>query len=332
MTGDLDYTVRWFRDDDLDYYIHHLNNSLYNEYDEERFKWKFLANPFKLDIVPIAMVEETKTGKLVGFNSFLPLELNTGSAHFPIVQGCDGYIETTHRRKGLFQRTIHFMTDYFSGRDPELLLGFNFVESLGAARKAGSISTASINRWFFKPCQVKTRLTRVIDLDISRSSVKEIHEIYQENSSNQVLHIHRTLNYLKWRFDESPLRDYEMYEYRVGDLSGYIIFSTIKDEEGRMELSIDDYFPQFPDADVFFMVLNEILRWHQDVELVELYTMNNDVVDREVPKMGLEKDLEPRYTLIMKPINLELVDGEIFRDGVNLSDIGAWHLTKSDIY
>ncbi len=332
MTVDPDYTIRWFRDDDLDYYIRHLNNSLYNEYNEARFKWKFLGNPFKLDMIPIAMVEETRTGKLVGFNSFLPLELNTGSSHFPIVQGCDGYIETTHRRKGLFQRTIHFMTDYFSGGTPELLLGFNFVESLGAARKAGSISTASINRWFFKPGQLGARLTRAVDLDIKLSSVREIHEIYQKNSRGQVIHIHRTLDYLEWRFVESPLRDYEMYEYRVGDTSGYIIFSTIRDEEGRMELSIDDYFPLFPDADVFFMVLSEILRRHQDVEMVELHTMNNDVVDREVPKMGLEKDLEPRYTLIMKPINLELVNGQILRDNVNLSNISVWHLTKSDIY
>jgi hypothetical protein len=330
MTTDLDYAIRWFRDDDLGYYIKHLNNSLYTEYDEERFRWKFLGNPFKLDMVPIAMVEETKTGKLVGFNSFLPLELNTGSTHFPIVQGCDGYIERKHRRKGLFQRTIHFMTEYFSGGSPELLLGFNFVESLGAARKAGSISTASINRWFFKPGQVEGRLTGSID--IRQINVNRVHEVYQENSRDQVIHIHRTLEYFEWRFVESPLRDHEMYEYSVGDTSGYIIISTVRDEKGRKELSIDDYFPPFPDADVFFMVLSEILGRHQDVEVVELYTMNNDVVDREVPKMGLEKDLEPRYTLIMKPINLELVEGKVLRDGVNISDIGAWHLTKSDIY
>ena len=330
MTLNQDYAVRWFRDEDLDYYIHHLNNSLYTEYDEDRFKWKFLDNPFKLDIVPIAVVEELSTGKLVGFNSFLPLKLNTGSSHFPIVQGCDGYVEREHRRKGLFQKTIHFMTDYFSGRAPELL-GFNFVESLGAAKKAGSLSTAHINRWFFKPEQVGERVG-VIDYKLTRSNVKQIHKIYQENSRGQVIHLHRTLDYLEWRFVDSPLRDYEFYEYNVGDSSGYVICSTIEDEAGRMELSIDDYFPPFPNSNIFFMILGEILRQHQDVEIVELYTMNNDVVDREIPKMGLEKDLEPRYTLIMKPINLELVDGQILKDGINLSDISYWHLTKSDIY
>jgi len=327
-----DYTVRWFVDEDLDYYLHHLNNSLYNDYDEDRFKWKFQDNPFRLNIVPIAVVEELKSGKLVGFNSFLSLELNTGSVHFPIVQGCDGYIEKEHRRKGLFQKTIHFMTEYFTGRAPELLLGFNFVESLGAAKKAGSISTASINRWFFKPDQVGERLTRDSDLEFTRSKTGQIHKIYQENSQNEVIHIRRSLVYLEWRFKRSPLRDYEIYEYNIGEINGYIIFSTIKDEEGRLELSVDDYFPSFPDADVFFTILNEILQRNQDVEMVELYTMNDDVVDREIPKMGLEKDLEPRYTLIMKPINLKLTDGRIIKAGVNLSDIGSWHLTKSDIY
>ncbi len=332
MTTNQDYTVRWFKDGDLDYYIHHLNNSMYNEYDKERFEWKFIDNPFMLGIVSIAMVEEKNTGKLVGFNSFLPLELNTGSDHFPIVQGCDGYIEREHRRKGLFQKTIHFMTSYFSGRAPELLLGFNFVESLGAAKKAGSVSTASINRWFFKPDQVGEVLTRSVDLVLSRSNVRHIHEVYQDNSIGQVIHIHRNLDYLEWRFVESPLRDYEFYEFIVGDSSGYIICSTIKNEEGRMELSIDDYFPPFPNADIFFMILKEILQMHQDVEIVELYTMNDDVVDREILQMGLKRDLEPRYTLIMKPINLELVNGQIIKEGINLSETSSWHLTKSDIF
>ena len=332
MVVDPNYLVRWFTEDDLDYYIQHLNNSLYNEYNEELFRWKFLENPFKIDIVPIAMVEEIKTGKLVGFNSFLPLELNTVSTQFPIIQGCDGYIERGHRRKGLFQKTIHFVTDYFSGGGPELLLGFNFVESLGAARNAGSISTTSINRWFFEPYQIEMKLDRVNELELNRSNVSRVHEIYQETSGGHVIHLHRTLEYLEWRFVESPLRDYEICEYSLGDTRGYIIFSTIEDEEGRMELSIDDYFPPLSDANVFFRILHKILDEYPNVEIVELYTRENDVIDVEVPKMGLEIDREPRYTMIMKPIKLDIVDDQIIRNGINLSDIGAWHLTKSDIY
>ncbi len=185
MGTNSDYFVRWFNEDDLDYYMFHLNNSLYNQYDRERFLRKFQQSAYKLDIVPIAIFEERKTGKKVGFNSFLPLEIKTGNTIIPIVQGCDGYIERNHRRKGLFQKPIHFMTDHFSEYGPELLLGYNFVESLGAAKKAGSISTALINRWFFKPNRIETELTSVSDLSVNRTNIRRIHDIIKSTRKHR---------------------------------------------------------------------------------------------------------------------------------------------------
>ena len=99
-----------------------------------------------------------------------------------------------------------------------------------------------------------------------------------------------------------------------------------------MELSIDDYFPVFPDANLFFTILRDILKEFQDIDVIELYTRNNDVLDRALIQIGLEKDQEPRYTLIMKPIKKEITGDQILRDGVNLSNIENWHITKSDIY
>ena len=332
MTTNSDYNVRWFKEADLDYYIFHLNNSLYNQYDEERFHWKFLQSPYKLDIVLIAIVEERKTGKPVGFNSFLPLEIKKGNTIIPVVQGCDGYIERDHRRKGLFQKTIHFMTDYFSDMGPELLLGFNFVESLGAAKKAGSKSTALINRWFFKPNQIVTRLEPISDLRLTRISHKRAHDIYQCNLKKHVIHLHRTQEYLDWRFNKSSLRGYVLFEYKTDDHCGYIVVSCIEDEEGKMELSIDDYFPVFTDGNIFFTILRSILKEFQDIDVIELYTRNNDVLDRALIQIGLKKDQEPRYTLIMKPIKKENSMDQNLENGVNLFNIEKWHITKSDIF
>ena len=332
MTTNSDYSIRWFKEADLDYYMFHLNNSLYDQYDEERFQWKFLHSSHKLDIVPIAIVEERKTGRPVGFNSFLPLEIKTDNTIIPIVQGCDGYIERDHRRKGLFQKTIHFMTDYFSDKGPELLLGFNFLESLGAAQKAGSISTALINRWFFSPNQIITRFDLISNLCIIRSDYRRAHDIYQCDSKKKVIHLHRTQEYLDWRFNKSPLRDYNFFEYQTSDHSGYIVVSSIEGEDGKIELSIDDYFPIFPDANLFFTILRDILKEFQEIDVIELYTRNNDVLDRALIQIGLEKDQEPRYTLIMKPIKKEISGGKIMGDNVNLSNTNNWHITKSDIY
>jgi hypothetical protein len=224
------------------------------------------------------------------------------------------------------------MTDYFSDKGPELLLGFNFVESLGAAKKAGSISTALINRWLFKPNRIEIGLDPISDLSLTRTNHRRVHNIYQRSSKEQVIHLHRTQEYLDWRFNKSPLRDYILFEYQTGDHSGYIVVSSIEDEEGKTELSIDDYFPVFTDANLFFTILREILKEFQDIDVVELYVRNNDVLDRALIQIGLEKDQEPRYTLIMKPIRKGISGSQILRNDVNLSNTKNWHITKSDIY
>ena len=143
----LGYEVRWFRDGDLDFYISGLNRTLYDRYDEGRFQWKFLESPSSLDFVPIAVVVEEGSGKPVGFNSFLPLEVRAKGGDFLAIQGCDGFVDRKHRRKGLFQKTLHFMTVELAGKGPEVLIGFNFAGSTGAAQKAGSSVACDVDRW-----------------------------------------------------------------------------------------------------------------------------------------------------------------------------------------
>ena len=130
------------------------------------------------------------------------------------------------------------MTDYFSDKGPELLLGFNFVESLGAAKKAGSISTALINRWFFKPNQIVTRLEPISDLKLTRINHRRAHDIYQCNLKKKVIHLHRTPEYLDWRFNKSSLRDYFLFEYKTEDHGGYIVVSCIEDARASVYFSI----------------------------------------------------------------------------------------------
>ena len=40
--------MRWFREDDLQWYVDGLNKALWSEYDEKVFNWKFRDNPFNL--------------------------------------------------------------------------------------------------------------------------------------------------------------------------------------------------------------------------------------------------------------------------------------------
>jgi hypothetical protein len=74
------------------------------------------------------------------------------------------------------------------------------------------------------------------------------------------------------------------------------------------------------------------LKKFQYIEVVELYTSNNDVLDRALFQTCLEKDKDPRYTLIMKTIKKGVSGDQTLRVGVNLFNNEEWHITKSDIY
>ena len=331
-----DYLVRWFREDDLEYYMAGLNRTLYDRYDEERFRWKFRDSPFNLGFVSIAVVEEAESGEPVGFNSFLPLEVRAGPDTFLAVQGCDGFVDMEHRRRGLFQRTLHFMAEELRGRGPEVLIGFNFAGSTGAAQKAGSQVACDVDRWHLDLREIDTdRLRGGEDVSLSGASDEEIHDIYMGWASEETrIHFHRTPEYLRWRFDDPPLRDYMLYKVEVNGVPrGYVATSTAEDEDGLTELSIDDCIPPFSDAMPFPNILGEILGIVDDVSKVEMHTRHGDLLGEAVGRLGFSAEPEPRYTVIMKAIdNVETRGERIFRGGLELTQIGNWYFTRSDIY
>lgn len=330
------YEVRWFRDGDLDSYISGLNRTLYDRYDEGRFRWKFVESPFSLGFIPIAVVVEEGSGEQVGFNSFLPLEVRAKGEVILAVQGCDGFVDREHRRRGLFQRTLHFMAEELAGRGPEVLIGFNFAGSTGAAQKAGSSVACDVDRWHLDVSEL-----RVMDflgrgsVELSPIGVEEAYEIYEERSSvGSPIHFHRTLEYMKWRFLDSPLRNYQIYGVDVDGIAvGYVVASTAEDEEGVLELSIDDCIPPFSEGIPFPAVLKGILEQKEGIGRVEMHTLHEAPIRENVREMGFTAEPEPRYSVIMKAIDgVETRRERIYRGDVELTRIEGWHLTKSDIY
>ena len=169
-----DYNVRWFNEDDEEAYITGLNRNLYDEYNEAIYDWKWRKNPISVGFTSIAVVEH-KTDGPVAFNSFLPIEIRQGKQVFKAVQGCDGFVEREHRRRGLFQKTLIFLEDETLRLDAEFLMGFNLVEAAGAARKAGSELAYDMNKCFLKP--EKAQKTRG-DIELEPINVGTLHRLY----------------------------------------------------------------------------------------------------------------------------------------------------------
>jgi hypothetical protein len=322
-----DYKIRWFKEEDLSKYISGLNHTLYTEYNFARFKWKWIDSPSTLGFITIAVVEDP-SGLPIAFNSFLPLNIRSGKDIIKVVQGCDGYVDPEYRRMGLFQKTISFMASELQNKGPEILLGFNFAGATGAATKAGSYATTSFQEWKL----TEPNLNIDSNIIVERIDVEEYSKVYESWAcSTRMLHLDRSLEYLKWRFNKAPRREYRLYKIKDQETIGCVAVSLGEDTEKTVDLTLEDYSPNLADHSIFSSTLKFIFEDFRGVDEILLTTGGGSPIERIVNNLGFKPT--PRFTLIMKPIaNVSEKEGKIYRNDMELTDISNWHITGSDIY
>ncbi len=323
------YTCRWFEPSDLDAYIRGLNVNLYDEYDEARFKWKMRDTPWSLGFVSIAVVEHG--GEPVAFNSFLTLRVRRGDDVFPIVQGCDGFVEPEHRRMGLFQETLKFMFKELSGRGIEMLMGFNFSGSAGAAQKVGSALTGDVHALCAKAVDLAERSVEGEDaVDVKPCSLEELHDIYEHWATTTTkLHYHRTSEYLRWRHSH-PIRRSSFYRIRDAGEEGYAAVSLERDGESNA-LFLEDYTPIMQRHHVASALIKRIMEWGEPINEVYLTAPTSSPVYAAAQGLGFTPD--HFYTLIMRNIRgLEERGKKLYRGGIELTNVTDWHIASSDVF
>lgn len=325
-----EYFVRWFEEGDLTAFIDGLNVDLWDEYDEDVFNWKFRENPFDLGFTSIAVVEHSPTGIPVAFNSFLPLEVRSGDGVFMSVQGCDGFVDRGHRRRGLFQRTLAFLSEEMRGRVPEVLIGFNLLEAAGAAHKAGSELAYDLDK-----CKIESGalggLPARRDLELTPIGVERLHELYEGwATGSRVLHFHRSLPFLRWRVHGHPVRKSRPFEVLLdGGSRGYVVIDLME-EQGGLTMTLNDYTPGLLGG-LLQETLAALLEMNPEVTTVELNASGRSRLESLAVGMGFE--VLPWYTVIMMALNNTRQEGRaVYRGDVKLSDHQLWHVTNSDIF
>jgi hypothetical protein len=323
------YRVRWFQDSDLDAYIRGLNETLYEEYDEARFRWKMVDTPYSLGFVTIVVAEHS--GVPVAFNSFLPLQVSMRRESFPIVQGCDGFVEPEHRRMGLFQETLRFMFSELAGKGPEMLMGFNFAGSAGAAQKVGSTVTGDVHALCAKASELaKVRVAGDDGVEVKPCSLEVLHHIYETwAASTPKLHYQRTLEYLRWRYSH-PIRRSSFYSLRDGDEEGYAAVSLECDGASHT-LFLEDYTPILHKTHVALALIKEVLQNSGPINEVYLTETVGSPMNEVAHRLGFVSD--HIYTLIMKNIlGLEEKGKRLYRGGIELTNVAEWQIVSSDVF
>jgi hypothetical protein len=323
-----DYTVRWFHDeDDVPAYISGLNKALYDAYDESVYDWKWRKNPNRLRFTPIAVVEH-KTDGPVAFNSFLPLKIRRGEEVFKAIQGCDGFVDREHRRRGLFQLTLRFLEEEKDKLDAEFLMGFNLVEAAGAAQKAGSEFAYDVNKCFMKPEKVKKARKPVM---VEPINVDELHREYMGWAlSSRLFNVNRSLEYLKWRTMMHPFKRIQAYRVDYdGQLVGYVVTDKVTEGE-KTTLTINDYNPGLMNKHLGSITEN-LVGLNPDATVLEMDTIQGGERQRTARRLGF--DVVPWYQVIMKALNGTRQEGGlVYRGALRLSSIRNWHIAESDIY
>jgi hypothetical protein len=322
------YIVRWFNEDDVEAYIAGLNRALYDEYNEAFYDWKWKKNPINVGFTPIAVVEH-KTDGPVAFNSFLPIEIRRGKQVFKAVQGCDGFVESEHRRRGLFQRTLFFLEEETLRLDAEFLMGFNLVEAAGAARKAGSELAYDMNKCFLKPKEVNKTPSRTVELE--PINVRTLHRLYMGwAEKSRLFNVNRSLEYLRWKIDLHPFK--KMQPYRISfehNIIGYLVTDKVTEGE-KTTLTINDYNPGLINRHLSGIVEN-LAALNEDITVIEVDTIQGGERQKTALKLGFE--IVPWYQVIMKALRgAEQRGGEVYWRGLKLSHIRNWHLAESDIF
>lgn len=323
-----DYTVRWFNDDDVDAYIAGLNRALYDEYDKGIYDWKWRKNPTKIGFTSIAVVEHVKDGP-VAFNSFLPIEIRRGKQVFKAVQGCDGFVEREHRRRGLFQKTLLFLEKEAPNIDAEFLMGFNLVEAAGAARKAGSELAYDMNKCFLKPEEV--RRTRGRGVEFEPIDIETLHGLYLEwAEASRKFNVNRSIEYLRWKTEQHPFKKVQSYRVTQDqETVGYVVTDKVTEGE-KTTLTINDYSPGVINKHLTGVVQN-IVAMNDDITLIEVDTVQGGERQKTARRLGFE--ITPWYQVIMKALRgTEQRGGDLYWRGLKLSQIRNWHLAESDIF
>ncbi|TFH19154.1 hypothetical protein E4H04_01080 [Candidatus Bathyarchaeota archaeon] len=323
-----DYSVRWFNEGDVDAYIAGLNKALYDEYDEAIYDWKWRRNPNSVGFTSIAVVEHRIDGP-VAFNSFLPMEIRRGAEVFKAVQGCDGFVDENHRRRGLFQKTLIFLGEEAPRINAEFLMGFNLVEAAGAARKAGSELAYDVNKCFLKPSENRRGIGQAVTLEPIK--VDTLHELYMGwAQESRLFSLNRSMDYLRWKINEHPFKLVQPYGvYLGGTPIGYLVTDKVTEGE-KTTLTINDYNPGLMNKHLG-SIAEKLADLHDDITVIEMDTMQGGERQRTARRLGFE--IVPWYQVIMKALHgTTQREGAVYRNGLKLSHIRNWHLAESDIY
>ncbi|MFD1564326.1 GNAT family N-acetyltransferase [Haloarchaeobius amylolyticus] len=332
------YTIRRFREGDLEGYLSLYADVFGTRPDEEWFQWKYRDNPY-VDHVPIYVA--VVADEIVGARSFFALPLWTGQGTILALQPCDTMVHEAHRRKGLFTRMTEAAIEGYRNGEPELCFNFPNSKTRSGNQKLGWRITAEKELYYriHDPAAVAGATGNRGVIELASSVVSPVakgylavrdflsdaaepgvtvrrHEtipaeclesLYREAVPDG-FHVVRDEQFLQWRF-RNPNWEYEVYIATSDNRDvAAMITGTDRSADLTKTMIVDVLSVDGESAAVLDRLLSAVLEDNQTADLI--VALGNSIHDDVLLKRGFLPDSKPPLspitettTLMVRPLS-----------------------------
>lgn len=315
------YNIKQF---DMKYYQEYKNlflDTFGHEITKDKFEKKNIRNPFLKGDPIIYLIFHGD--KVIGSNSFFPIEVNIYNTTYLGVQSGDSMISKEYRGKGLFNLILSHSLDSLNNLGYKFIIGLPNKNSYSRFLKLGfksidklTIYSTIVNIKHINKLSSNKALKVISKLEILNNLLKipryfkqyknltiekfDLFEddifdfIFKSKPSNSTT-INNTKEYLKWKYDEKGIVKYIFRENMSNKTIGVLICSI---EEGN-SMDIIDYFLEPNSKYNLVHIVNTLslyLSKNEKIGNLSIWNLNNKDTAKFKNSLGfVERDREIYY-------------------------------------
>jgi len=326
-------------------------------HDRASFEWQYISNPARKGTEPQIVAEEIDSGEIVGFILSTPWKLRWGAKAYHATIGSDAFVDSNHRKRGLYNRMAEFMLSRDTSALGEVRIIFYNVNIKNASTSSADGFETSISLYLSNPKRVaeavydikagramsslysalrnanSARRTRE-NVELRQTDIGSIQDVYEKwRQHNELIHTDRSIEYLHWRFLEDPTKRHDLHTViHNGEEAGYVV-SSVSEAFGEYALRtaiISDYIIKGDDPDVFEAATRQIVESYDDVDVVMARAFATPRYQERLRRIGFLESLRFPLSHWIRPGFFALrIFNEDFR---NAAVRDEWYLTQSDCF
>lgn len=210
---------------------------------ERIWKFKHLENPFGPSLVLLAIEDEA----VIGIRAFMRWKWQLGDQEYSAFRAVDTATHPQHQGKGVFKKLTLKAIEIAVERGDHLIFNTPNSQSLPGYLKMGwkevgklkvKVIPVSPLKWNFRKSGIEYH-TRKGSSEKDISSLAAVHNSFHSGKNH--LFTPKTAGYLKWRYEENPLQEYEVITGH-----GFYLAAYVKEHKHFRELRIVEHLFNSP--------------------------------------------------------------------------------------